>query len=86
MLVHCDSRRETEGGKLILLIYHKQMKTEQWWQDVESCSDMLSQYSVWQREFNFLSATCMSTITVGFHKGNRAKESDKPADKRGMFL
>lgn len=61
-------------------------ETAQWWQAVRSCSDMLSQYTVWQKQFNFLSAMCTSTTTDGFHKGNIPMESDKPADKMAICL
>lgn len=49
----------------ILLVYHTGIqKTEQRWQDVVSRCHVLPQYVAWQRaEFNFLSATCMSTTS-----------------------
>lgn len=66
--------KEKQTGKTDIAHLSQTDETAQWWQAVGSSSDMLSQCTVWQREFNFLSATCMSTITEGFHKGNRPME------------
>lgn len=43
--IYCDSRSETEGKKLILLIYHKQMKQHNsgklWGRAVTRCHNAL---------------------------------------------
>lgn len=55
-----------QKGKTDIAHLSQTDETAQWWQAVGSGSDTLSQCTVWQRKFNFLSATCTSAITDAF--------------------